>query len=199
MNYLRICELRAVDIQSDLIVLPPPLLAFKSPRRRMFPHVFLFISYLQVIEQVDASKNRWSFGPIADSVSPGGRGGLAMSGQRGFFDVDERLKQLSAKGDSLERLNAVVDFELFRADLERAGPRSERSKGGRPAFAHVLMSRACPGAKAGALVLQASHDPDRSRQYVLEASREHVPPLFLDRLSPLDHPGVRGQEDGAFG
>jgi len=39
----------------------------------------------------------------------------------------------------LERLNAVVDFELFRADLERAVPRSDRSKGGRPAFDQVLM------------------------------------------------------------
>ena len=41
-----------------------------------------------------------------------------MRGQADFFDIDERLKQLSAKGDSLERLSAVVDFELFRADLE---------------------------------------------------------------------------------
>ena len=55
-----------------------------------------------------------------------------MAGQPGFFDVDERLKQLSAKGDRLERLNAVVDFDLFRPDLERAVPRSARAKGGRP-------------------------------------------------------------------
>jgi hypothetical protein len=47
---------------------------------------------------------------------------MRMRGQAGFFDVDEPLKQLSAKGDSLERLSAVVDFELFRADLERAVP-----------------------------------------------------------------------------
>ena len=46
-----------------------------------------------------------------------------MRGQAGFFDVEERLKELSAKGDALERLSAVVDFELFRADLERAVPR----------------------------------------------------------------------------
>ena len=45
----------------------------------------------------------------------------------GFFDVDERLKELSAKGDDLERLNAIVDFEIFRADLEGAVPRSDRS------------------------------------------------------------------------
>ena len=34
-----------------------------------------------------------------------------MRGQAGFFDVDERLKDLSAKGDALERLNAIVDFD----------------------------------------------------------------------------------------
>ena len=33
-----------------------------------------------------------------------------MRGQGGFFDVDDRLKELSAKGDDLERLNAIVDF-----------------------------------------------------------------------------------------
>ena len=53
-----------------------------------------------------------------------------MRGQAGFFDVDERLKELSAKGDDLERLNGVVDFELFRPDLARAVPRSDGSKGG---------------------------------------------------------------------
>jgi transposase, IS5 family len=73
-----------------------------------------------------------------------------MRGQAGFFDVDERLKQLSAKGDALERLNGVVNFELFRADLEQVVPRSDRAKGGRPPFDHVLMFKT--------LVLQASHN-----------------------------------------
>ena len=36
-----------------------------------------------------------------------------MHGQAGFFDVEERLKQLSAKGDSLERLNAVVILNCY--------------------------------------------------------------------------------------
>jgi IS5 family transposase len=58
--------------------------------------------------------------------------------------VDERLKELSAKGDSLERLSAVVAFELFRADLERAVARSDRLKGGRPAFDDVLMFKTLP-------------------------------------------------------
>lgn len=62
-----------------------------------------------------------------------------MVRQAGFFDLEERLTLLSAKGDGLERLAAVVDFELFRPELERAVPRADRSKGGRPPFDHVLM------------------------------------------------------------
>ncbi len=60
-----------------------------------------------------------------------------MRGQAGFFDVDERLKELSAKGDALERLNAVVDFELFRVDLERAVVRSDQVAG-RPASRLIM-------------------------------------------------------------
>lgn len=88
-----------------------------------------------------------------------------MAGQPGFFDIDERLKELSAKGDALERLNAVVNFELFRADLEAAVPRSDRSKGGRPPFDHVLMFKA--------LILQANHN----------LSDERTEYLIRDRLS----------------
>ena len=40
-----------------------------------------------------------------------------MAGQPGFFDFDERLGQLSSGGDPLERLSAVVDFELFHKPL----------------------------------------------------------------------------------
>jgi transposase, IS5 family len=57
----------------------------------------------------------------------------------GLFDVDARLRELSAKGDDLERISGLVDFEMFRPELERAVPRSDGSKGGRPAFDHVLM------------------------------------------------------------
>ena len=42
-----------------------------------------------------------------------------MRGQARFFDLDHRLKELSAKGDRLERLSSLVDFELFRPDNER--------------------------------------------------------------------------------
>ena len=72
-----------------------------------------------------------------------------MRGQAGFFDLDERLKALSAKGDALERLGAVIDFELFRPALARAVARSDGAKGGRPPFDLVLMFKV--------LVIQASH------------------------------------------
>ena len=88
-----------------------------------------------------------------------------MAKEPGLFDVDARLRELSAKGDDLERVNALVDFEAFRPELERAVPRAERSKGGRPPYDHVLMFRI--------LILQASHS----------LSDERTEYLIKDRLS----------------
>ncbi len=62
-----------------------------------------------------------------------------MMRQAGFFDLDERYAALSKSGDPLERLSAVVDFEMFRTDLDVALSRSDRSKGGRPPFDAALM------------------------------------------------------------
>ena len=39
-----------------------------------------------------------------------------MGRQSGFFDVEDRLWELSAKGDDLERMAALVDFERFRPE-----------------------------------------------------------------------------------
>ena len=55
-----------------------------------------------------------------------------MAGQPGFFDLSDRYEALSAAGDPLERLAAVVDFEVFRGPLAAVLPRSPRGKGGRP-------------------------------------------------------------------
>ena len=39
----------------------------------------------------------------------------------------------------MERLLRVVDFEVFRGELEAALSRSDRSKGGRPPYDMVMM------------------------------------------------------------
>jgi len=41
-----------------------------------------------------------------------------MGRQAGLFDVEERLRELSAKGDDLERISELVDFEAFRPELD---------------------------------------------------------------------------------
>ena len=88
-----------------------------------------------------------------------------MVDQPGFFDMSDRLRELSAKGDDLERIAALVDFEQFRPELERAVPRGNGSKGGRPAFDHVLMFKV--------VLLQAMHG----------LSDERCEYLIKDRLS----------------
>jgi hypothetical protein len=52
-----------------------------------------------------------------------------MGDQPGVFNPDERHRALSAAGDALERRARVVDFELFRVELEAALTAGEFSFG----------------------------------------------------------------------
>jgi IS5 family transposase len=97
---------------------------------------------------------------------------MAMAAQPGFFDVDERYAVLSAAGDPLERLSAVVDFEIFRPVLDAALARSDRSRGGRSPCDAVLMFRI--------LVLQALYS----------LSDEQVEFQLRDRLSFMRFAGL---------
>ena len=85
--------------------------------------------------------------------------------QAGFWDVEDRLRELSAQGDPLEKLAATVDFEMFRADLAAALGGRDPAKGGRPGFDPVLKFRM--------LTLQALHG----------LSLEQTEYLLRDRLS----------------
>ena len=95
-----------------------------------------------------------------------------MVDQPGFFDISDRLRELSVKGDDLERIAVLVDFAQCRPELARAVPRSDGSKGGRPAFDHVLMFKV--------LLLAAMHGlSDKRCEY-----------LIKDRLSFMRFLGV---------
>ena len=65
-----------------------------------------------------------------------------MSYQAGFFDIDSPLRDLSAKGDDLERITALVDFEMFRPDLLATIPPSDGSNAGGPGMSRSLLKLA---------------------------------------------------------
>jgi IS5 family transposase len=78
--------------------------------------------------------------------------------QSSFFDLDRRYASLSEAGDSLERLNAVIDWEIFRPILERVDSKQRKSSAGRKATCRVLMFKL--------LVLQRLHGlSDERLQY----------------------------------
>ena len=64
-----------------------------------------------------------------------------MARHPSFWDGEDRLRQLSARGDPLEKFNATVDFELFRPDQKAAVGLGDLSKGGRPPFDALLKFR----------------------------------------------------------
>ena len=59
--------------------------------------------------------------------------------QTGLFDWQTRFEQLDNGGDPLVKLNEVVNWELFRKDLEKARDKDRKSNAGRKPFDAVLM------------------------------------------------------------
>ena len=101
-----------------------------------------------------------------------------MGRQPGLFGVSDRLRELSAKGDDLERIAALVNFEIFRADLERAVPRSHGSKGGRRGFNRVLMFKI--------LLLPAMHGlSDERCEYLIKDRLSFMRFLGLSLADPV--------------
>ena len=98
-----------------------------------------------------------------------------MGGLPGLFDVDVRLKRLSDLGDQLLGFAGAVDFEIFRADLDRALGYCAGARGGRPPFDPVLMFKI--------LVIQAANN----------LSDERAEFLINDRLSQSGRSGARGR------
>jgi len=59
--------------------------------------------------------------------------------QQGFFDENDRLKELSELGDPLEKLNKYIQWENFRGILTRTFKKEAKGPGGRPPYDYVMM------------------------------------------------------------
>jgi len=59
--------------------------------------------------------------------------------QKGFFDENDRLEELSRLGDPLEKLNKYMNWENLRGVLTRVLKKEAQGPGGRPPFDYVMM------------------------------------------------------------
>jgi IS5 family transposase len=59
--------------------------------------------------------------------------------QKGFFDENDRLNELSKLGDPLEKLNRHIIWEDLRELLTKAFKKEAKGPGGRPPFDYVMM------------------------------------------------------------
>ena len=59
--------------------------------------------------------------------------------QNSLFDLENRYARLSKAGDPLERLDAVIDWEIFRPILQRIDAKHRKSAAGRKPTCRVLM------------------------------------------------------------
>ena len=65
-------------------------------------------------------------------------------GNRSLFDDEERKNQLSKLGNPLQRLSKVIDFEMFREDVEEILLNRDKEHG----------KRGAPHNRAGKIVTQ---------------------------------------------
>jgi len=60
-------------------------------------------------------------------------------GQFSFFDLETQLDKIYEINDFLPKLNALIDWEIFRYQLAKVREKERKSNAGRPAFDVVLM------------------------------------------------------------
>ena len=59
--------------------------------------------------------------------------------QIGIWDESLRLERLSQLGDSLERLDGAIDWELFRPRLTKVFKKEAKGAGGRPPYDYLML------------------------------------------------------------
>jgi IS5 family transposase len=92
--------------------------------------------------------------------------------QKGFFDEDDRLKELSKLGDPLEKLNTYIDWEQFKGLLSVELEKEPKELSGRPPFDYVMMFKI--------LILQRIYNiSDAQAEYQIKDRRSFMRYLSL--------------------
>jgi IS5 family transposase len=80
----------------------------------------------------------------------------------GLFDLESRFEKIDANGDPLVGLNRIIDWELFRPDLEPIRQKERKSGAGRKPYGLILMFKI--------LVLQSLYNlsDDSAEQQILD-------------------------------
>lgn len=59
--------------------------------------------------------------------------------QIGFYDIDKRLERLDKLNDPLKVLSKLIDFEIFRSEIEKGLEKERKDNSGRKAFDKVML------------------------------------------------------------
>jgi hypothetical protein len=109
---------------------------------------------------------------------------VVAESQAGFLDIDERRLKLSAKADSLERLNTLIDFKVFRTDLGRLEcpghfPASRERTGNDQAACNSKFAKLVDGWNS--IFCRERDDSVASRVEIWVRSDKHCPDPVLDK------------------
>ena len=100
--------------------------------------------------------------------------------QSGLFDLENRYASLSLAGDPLERLNAVIDWEIFWPILERIDTKERKTAAGRPPICRILMFKL--------LIVQRLHNlSDERLQFQVTDRLSFMRFLGLDLAADVPH------------
>lgn len=95
----------------------------------------------------------------------------------GLFDEEFKLRKLSTKGDPLEKLNRLINWEMFRPTIAKVFEKEAKGPGGRPRYDFILMFKI--------LILQRTYNiSDEQMEYQIN-----------DRLSFMRFLGLTIRDD----
>ena len=62
--------------------------------------------------------------------------------QLSLFDAEKRYEKITELGDPLEKLDSIMDWEMFREQLTAVCQKEDNTKGGRPLIDVIIKFKA---------------------------------------------------------